>query len=345
MTFPALKVLGIFAGPGNTPGIRVFITRRMRRELIDDLGYLSSEVDEMEPSVAAVVIERGLARPSNGMPSSWKIPSANKGGRQNKLFRFIGGTFRIINGIVNNSILAVKVASTKMASLTIAIIVVPFLVNVLTSEEGLTRESVSQAATNAKGALEAGAGEIKQGAKQTSRFMRAKITEKKSAGTSSFPSLKGNFVSNLPHTGKASHGSCGGSSMKRKTKDMKGNAAPTVATKKGATSAPNAGKPTNGVYKSEQPTPFADSKKSRFSKITSNPGSSNLNGNVGKKWWTWGGKNTDGAGANGDGGEAAQLDFDSFETVMDGRTNPADSIGVKLGILKNSLFPSKYTYK
>ena len=56
-------MLGIFAQSseyGDTrPGVQVMITRRMRRKLIDDLGYLSSEVDEMEPSVAAVVIERG----------------------------------------------------------------------------------------------------------------------------------------------------------------------------------------------------------------------------------------------------------------------------------------------
>jgi len=48
------------------------ITKRMKRILEDDLGYLSSEVMEMDPQVAKVIIERSLTRPSRGMPASWK---------------------------------------------------------------------------------------------------------------------------------------------------------------------------------------------------------------------------------------------------------------------------------
>ena len=48
------------------------ITQRMRRVLEDELEYLTEEVDIMEPQIAAVVIERGLARPSAGMPKSWR---------------------------------------------------------------------------------------------------------------------------------------------------------------------------------------------------------------------------------------------------------------------------------
>ena len=48
------------------------ITQRMRRVLEDELGYATDEVDVMEPQIAAVVIERGLARPSAGMPRSWR---------------------------------------------------------------------------------------------------------------------------------------------------------------------------------------------------------------------------------------------------------------------------------
>lgn len=44
----------------------------MRRILEEDLGYLSSEVDAMEPQIAAVVIDKKLPRPLNGMPTSWK---------------------------------------------------------------------------------------------------------------------------------------------------------------------------------------------------------------------------------------------------------------------------------
>lgn len=48
------------------------ITQRMRRVLEDELGYGTDEVDIMEPQIAAVVIERGLARPTAGMPRSWR---------------------------------------------------------------------------------------------------------------------------------------------------------------------------------------------------------------------------------------------------------------------------------
>jgi hypothetical protein len=43
----------------------------MRKVLEEELGYHSDEVDTIEPQIAAVVIERGLTRPSNGMPASW----------------------------------------------------------------------------------------------------------------------------------------------------------------------------------------------------------------------------------------------------------------------------------
>ena len=53
--------------------LQYMITNRMRQILIDELSYLPSEVDQMDPQVAAVVIERGLTRPTKGMPSSWKV--------------------------------------------------------------------------------------------------------------------------------------------------------------------------------------------------------------------------------------------------------------------------------
>ncbi len=57
---------------GGSKGIQIMITQRMRRVLEDELGYGTDEVDIMEPQIAAVVIERGLARPSAGMPRSWR---------------------------------------------------------------------------------------------------------------------------------------------------------------------------------------------------------------------------------------------------------------------------------
>eukprot|EP01038_Epipyxis_sp_PR26KG_P005532 gene5532-7649_t len=56
-------------------GIQYMITKKMRLTLIDDLGYLNNEIDEMEPQIAAVLIERSLPRPANGVPNSWKRPS------------------------------------------------------------------------------------------------------------------------------------------------------------------------------------------------------------------------------------------------------------------------------
>lgn len=56
--------------------IQFMITNRMRRDLENELNYLTEEVDIMDPQIASVVIERGLSRPSSGMPKSWiKIQS------------------------------------------------------------------------------------------------------------------------------------------------------------------------------------------------------------------------------------------------------------------------------
>ena len=57
---------------GQTAKVQFMVTGRMRQVLTEELGYLSSEVDMIEPQIAAVVIERGLARPSAGMPASWR---------------------------------------------------------------------------------------------------------------------------------------------------------------------------------------------------------------------------------------------------------------------------------
>jgi hypothetical protein len=63
-------------GDSTPAGIQYMITNKMRRILEDDLGYLSEEVDIMEPQIAVVVIDKRLMRPPNGMPSSWAKDSA-----------------------------------------------------------------------------------------------------------------------------------------------------------------------------------------------------------------------------------------------------------------------------
>jgi hypothetical protein len=64
------------------------ITGRMKRTLMNELGYLELEVEEMEPQIAAVVIEKKLARPYAGMPASWKATGRAARRRQyNKIMR------------------------------------------------------------------------------------------------------------------------------------------------------------------------------------------------------------------------------------------------------------------
>ncbi|CAM9476356.1 unnamed protein product [Chrysoparadoxa australica] len=52
--------------------MQVMITRGMRKILVDELNYLNEEVDDMEPQIAATVIEKGLPRPRSGMPMAWR---------------------------------------------------------------------------------------------------------------------------------------------------------------------------------------------------------------------------------------------------------------------------------
>jgi len=58
-------------------GIQFMITNKMRSVLQGDLGYLKEEVDEMEPQIASVVIERRLVRPLKGMPVAWRRKNTN----------------------------------------------------------------------------------------------------------------------------------------------------------------------------------------------------------------------------------------------------------------------------
>lgn len=58
----------------NKKGVQFMITNRMKSILQDQLGYLRHEVNDMEPQIAAIVIEKSLVRPLKGMPDSWKRP-------------------------------------------------------------------------------------------------------------------------------------------------------------------------------------------------------------------------------------------------------------------------------
>lgn len=48
------------------------ITNKMKKILQNDLGYTNDEINQMEPQIASVVIDRKLHRPSKGMPPTWR---------------------------------------------------------------------------------------------------------------------------------------------------------------------------------------------------------------------------------------------------------------------------------
>ena len=295
------------------------ITRRMRRELVDNLGYLSSEVDEMEPSVAAIVIERGLARPSNGMPKSWKVASRAPR-RTNRVFRTIGRTVRLVTSVVKNSIIAFRMASTKAMSLTVAIVVVPFVVNVLTSEEGITRESVKAATSDTKDMLIEGVGEIKKQKKRAKQF---------NAFTNLTKSTPLSSIAGKPKGGETkSNGSGSGTGSSKKALSVQALMNNRSNRRTGGSSG---AKVASTALKREtshsQPTPLADAKKSRFNRITAVLGKGSKSNDKGT------------TNSTNKGGDAEKLDFDSFERVMDAKT-PTDSLSVRMGIIKNSIFPS-----
>ena len=75
----------------------------MRTVLVDDLKYLDVEVDEMEPQIARVVIERRLQRPIKGMPASWRRQGEGYGGKAEspsfpKTIKVVVG---VVRGLIN----------------------------------------------------------------------------------------------------------------------------------------------------------------------------------------------------------------------------------------------------
>jgi len=93
----------------NISKMQFMVTNRMREILIEELNYLESEVEMIEPQIAAVVIERGLSRPSAGMPPSWKktnvSPLVNlpKKKSTNKLFNPLNGIIKSIKFMFNKT--------------------------------------------------------------------------------------------------------------------------------------------------------------------------------------------------------------------------------------------------
>lgn len=156
------RLLRSFDDDDSGKGLQVFITGRMRRVLEEELGYLREEVNIMEPQIAAVVIERGLARPSNGMPISWRKEAGSKKGTKKGKRR---GNFltRIMAGLTSTMTRLIS----KTASLALLAATVPFIIHFIQSEGGFTTQNIQESLDKTKesaktlgGVLGVGIGEI-----------------------------------------------------------------------------------------------------------------------------------------------------------------------------------------
>ncbi|KAJ1409658.1 hypothetical protein B484DRAFT_423310 [Ochromonadaceae sp. CCMP2298] len=84
--------------------IQFIITHKMRKAL-GKLGYLESEVNTMDPQIAAVVIDRKLRRPRKGMPPGWAKTTDHAGVSDApvvwvRLCRKVGSAFSALRGSV-----------------------------------------------------------------------------------------------------------------------------------------------------------------------------------------------------------------------------------------------------
>jgi len=82
----------------------------------------------MEPQIAAVVIERGLARPSNGMPISWQRPSRSGG-------RSIGrSVLSSVGALCNKIINTFRAAARKFLPIGIFLCAIPLGQKLISSQ-------------------------------------------------------------------------------------------------------------------------------------------------------------------------------------------------------------------
>ena len=59
------------AAAANAPAVPTSIDAATRKTLIKDLKYRKKEVDAMKPEIAAIVADKRLSRPWEGMPANW----------------------------------------------------------------------------------------------------------------------------------------------------------------------------------------------------------------------------------------------------------------------------------
>lgn len=108
-------------------GIQFMITNRMRNTLEKELGYLKEEVDVMEPQIAAVLIEKSLARPENGMPASWKRQEPGKNMVVESLNAFSSSTkgfFVRLSSAIQKSFKNLVQGSNKLKPIILSVVVV-----------------------------------------------------------------------------------------------------------------------------------------------------------------------------------------------------------------------------
>jgi len=137
-------------GGRSSRGIQFMITQRMRRVLEDELGYLVEEVDCMEPQIAAVVIERGLARPSNGMPISWQRPARNVRASGRNLITVVGST---LNSLISKVVSTFGTAARKFVPIGLALCAIPLGIHIASSKQMISarrqvRENVSRSTSS-----------------------------------------------------------------------------------------------------------------------------------------------------------------------------------------------------
>ncbi|CAM9411037.1 unnamed protein product, partial [Ascophyllum nodosum] len=106
---------GAAAGPDPYKArMQVMITRNMRKVLVEELGYLNDEVDDMDPQIAAVVIEKSLPRPRAGMPIVWRRTIRRQGNASTNPLAAIARAFRRVAGVTVDGVAVVAAFPFRM---------------------------------------------------------------------------------------------------------------------------------------------------------------------------------------------------------------------------------------
>ena len=119
--------------------VQFMITNRMRRVLEDELNYLEEEIDLMDPQIASVVIERGLARPLTGMPKSWHKILPTKPLLSDLRIKIADGTRKMMKGVkyVVRKVLPIALPVAGV------VLVLPSVFNLVKLSSAMTKEFVT----------------------------------------------------------------------------------------------------------------------------------------------------------------------------------------------------------